>query len=72
MPELVDRTRASGEPVSIVTYPGAWHDFDHPDLPVHVVGGLAYTAEGGGSAHTGTDPGARADALRRVPAFLAR
>jgi len=62
----------AGEPVSITVYPGAYHDFDHPDLSVHVTSGLAYTANGNGVAHTGTNPAARKDALRRVPAFLAR
>ncbi len=32
--------------------------------------GLAFTANHNGLAHTGTNPAARADALRRVPAFL--
>ena len=53
-------------------YPGAYHDFDHPNLPVRTHKGLAYTGDGRGVAHTGTDPAARADALLRVPAFLAR
>lgn len=69
--ELAERAQASGEPVSIVTYPGAYHDFDHPNLAVHLIDGLAYTADGRGSAHTGTDPGARANAIGRVLAFLA-
>ena len=30
---------------------GACHDFDHPDLPVHAVDGLAFAADGGGQAH---------------------
>jgi dienelactone hydrolase len=61
-----------GAPVSLKLYAGAYHDFDHPDLPVHTVRGLAYTGKGGGSAHTGTNPAARADAIKRVPAFLAQ
>jgi dienelactone hydrolase len=68
--ELADAR--GGAPVSLKLYPGAYHDFDNPDSPVREVRGLAYTAKGGGSAHTGTDPAARADALKRVPAFLAR
>lgn len=56
--------------VSIKVYPGAYHDFDHPNLPVRLHHGLAYTADGGDAAHTGTNPTARADALTRVPAFL--
>ena len=66
-----DAARA-GEPVSIAVYPGAYHDFDHPDLPIRVRRGLAYTGDGRGTAHLGTDPAARADAIRRVPAFLRR
>ena len=67
---LASTAKAAAEPVSIVAYPGAYHDFDHPDLPVHTVKGLAYTGSGTGIAHTGTNPAARQDALMRVPAFL--
>ena len=69
---LAASARARGEPVGITVYPGAYHDFDHPSLPVRERRGLAYTAGGDGVAHVGTDPEARADALQRVPAFLAR
>jgi dienelactone hydrolase len=67
---LAARAKAAGNPVSIVVYPDAYHDFDHPKLLVHENAGLAFTADGGGSAHSGTNPAARADALRRVPSFL--
>lgn len=66
-----DAARA-GEPIAITVYPGAYHDFDHPDLPLRVRRGLAYTGDGKGQAHIGTDPAARADAIKRVPAFLRR
>ena len=69
---LVGDAEAAGEPASIVTYPGAYHDFDHPGLAIHVRRGLAYTAHGNGRAHTGTNIAARADAITRVMAFLAR
>ena len=52
-------------------YPGAYHDFDHRRLSLRVHTGLASTADGNGTAHTGTDPAARADAIRRVMALLA-
>jgi dienelactone hydrolase len=67
---LAETAGAAGEPVSITVYPDAYHDFDHPNLPVHVIDGLAFTANSNGRAHTGTNPTARQDALTRVPAFL--
>jgi dienelactone hydrolase len=51
-------------------YPGAYHDFDYPDLPLRQRTNVASTRSG--RATLGTDPAARADALLRVPAFLAR
>jgi dienelactone hydrolase len=69
---LTDEARQHGEDVSIKVYPGAFHDFDHPNLRHHLREGLAYTGDGSGEAEVGTDPVARADALHTVPAFLAR
>jgi dienelactone hydrolase len=57
---------------SLVVYPGAYHEFDRPDYPVRELSGLAATADGSGRAHIGTNPAARADALMRVPEWLAR
>lgn len=56
--------------ITLVTYPGAYHDFDAADRPVQEQTGLATPPGGTGRAHTGTNAAARADALRRVPAFL--
>lgn len=70
--DLAAKAKADGEQVDIVVYPDAYHDFDHPDLPVHIVDDLAFTANGGGGAHTGTNPAARADAIKRVADFLGR
>ena len=70
--DLVAAAKASGASADIVIYPSAYHDFDHPNLPVHTIDGLAFTASGTGHVHTGTDPAARTDAMSRVPAFLAR
>ncbi|HYF56112.1 MAG TPA: dienelactone hydrolase family protein, partial [Salinarimonas sp.] len=69
---LVQAARERGEPVELVLYPGAVHGFDAPDSPVRERRGLAFTASGTGTARVGTDPAGRADALARVPAFLAR
>jgi dienelactone hydrolase len=69
---LVSRAEAAGEPVSIVTYPGAYHDFDHPNQRIRSHSGLAFTARGDGVAHSGTHAAARADSIFRVLAFLMR
>lgn len=56
----------------IIVYPGAHHDFDHPSRAVQVRTGYAFSTDGSGKVHTGTNPAARADALKRVPQWLAR
>jgi dienelactone hydrolase len=58
--------------VELVTYPGAHHAFDHPNLPLQERTGLAFTADGSGRAHVGTDANARQDSIRRVTEWLAR
>lgn len=58
--------------ISIVVYPGAFHDFDHPHRPVQVRTGYAFSADGSGRIHTGTNAAARADFLKRVAQWLAR
>jgi dienelactone hydrolase len=57
--------------IKLVLFPGAYHDFDVPDDKVHEIHGLPYTKTGGGTAHAGENPAARAQALKLVPAFLA-
>ncbi len=56
----------------IHVYPGAHHDFDHPSRRVQARSGYTFSADGSGRVHTGTNPAARADALRRVPEWLKR
>ncbi len=68
---MVDEAKQNNEPVTIKVYPNAVHDFDHPDLDPHMRSGLAFTGDGSGEAAVGTDPVARADALKIVPAFFA-
>lgn len=69
---LVSRARRAGDAAEIVTYPGAYHNFDAPGLPVRVQRGLAFTGDGSDAAHSGTNEPARADAIARVPAFFRR
>jgi dienelactone hydrolase len=57
---------------SIVVYPGAFHDFDHPSRPLQVRSGFALSADGSGRIHTGTNANARADAQKRVSQWLER
>jgi dienelactone hydrolase len=57
---------------AIVSYPGAYHQFDHANLPTRMRHGLAFTADNSGRAHVGGDPDAREDAVRRVMEWLAR
>jgi dienelactone hydrolase len=64
------RGRSAG--TSIVVYPGTYHDFDHPDRPLQVRGGYAFAIDSSGKIHSGTNPAARADALKRVPQWLLR
>ena len=56
--------------VTFVAYPGAYHDFDAPNRPLRTRK-AAFSANGTGMVHQGTDHAARADAIRRVPAFIA-
>lgn len=54
----------------IVVYDGAYHSFDHPDLDLTRLTGLALSKTGGGVAHQGTDMPARVDAIGKVMEIL--
>lgn len=51
--------------VRFVGFEGAYHDFDHPNLPLRQRK-AALTPEGGGTVTVGTHPEARAGAIREV------
>jgi dienelactone hydrolase len=68
--ELVDGAITRGSPVEMQIYPGAYHDFDWPDMFVHE--SPRYRTTAGVVPIQGTNPAARQDALTRVPAFLAQ
>jgi dienelactone hydrolase len=68
--DLAARAAERGDPVAIHIYPHAYHDFDAPNMKLRVRNNIATTASG--TATIGTEPAARADALERAPAFLAR
>jgi dienelactone hydrolase len=69
--QMIDGARGRSALARIVVYPGAYHDFDRANLPLHLVPG---TSEAGSPerGHVGTDPGARTDSQRRVQEWLAR
>jgi dienelactone hydrolase len=69
---MVAAARGRSARAEIVVYPGAYQDFDHPDREVQLRSGYAFSLDGSGKVHTGTDPTARADALKRVPQWLSR
>jgi dienelactone hydrolase len=70
--QMVAAARGRTARTSLIVYPGAFHDFDRPDYSVRVVTGLAYSADGSGRVHVGTNQAARADAIKRVPEWLMR
>jgi dienelactone hydrolase len=61
--QLAERARAAGDRVEFTAYPDAPHGFDAPNQPRRTRTGV-FTPSG--AATVGTEPAARADALRRV------
>jgi len=70
--ELAARSRANGEPLELVLYPGAFHGFDAPDHnPVERADVPRARSNDKGHVTIAADPAARADAFARVPRFFA-
>lgn len=70
---LVAAVAARGEPMSIVTYPDTYHDFDNPALTRRRVRqDVPNGVHPGRGVITAPNPQARADALKRVGAFFAQ
>ena len=69
--QVVDGARGRSALARIVVYPGAAHDFDRANLPLHAIGGAPDPASPE-HGHLGTDAEARADAQKRVAEWLAR
>ena len=70
--QMVAGARGRTARAAIQIYPNAYHDFDHPDLPLQQRSNVAFAAGPAGRVHVGTDAAARADALKRVPEWIAR
>jgi dienelactone hydrolase len=66
--QFVEAAAARGSDIRIQIYPGAYHDFDWPNLAIKEL--PAYRTSNGTVPITGMDPAAREDALRRVTEFL--
>jgi dienelactone hydrolase len=69
--QMIEDARGRSALVHIVVYPGAYHDFDRANFPLHAVAGTA-DAAAPEHGHLGTDPEARADSQKRVAEWLAR
>ncbi len=67
---FVDGAIARGSRIEMQIYPGAYHDFDWPNLPRRER--PEFRTREGVVPIEATDPAARQDAFARVPAFLAR
>jgi len=67
---FIDSVAVRGAPAEIVLYPGAYHAFDAPNVAKRELPN--YVTRAGVVPIVATDPAARADALQRVPLFLAR
>jgi dienelactone hydrolase len=68
--QMVDGARGRSALTRIEIYPGAPHDFDRANLPLHAVSGTDVAVPEHG--HIGTDAEARADSQKRVAEWLAR
>ena len=68
--QVVDGAQGRSALARIVVYPGAYHDFDRTNFPLHAIAGADATQPERG--HLGTDPEARADSQKRVAEWLAR
>jgi dienelactone hydrolase len=69
--QMIDGARGRSALTRIVVYPGAYHDFDRANLPLHAATGSS-DAAAPDRGHLGSDPEARADSQKLVAEWLAR
>jgi dienelactone hydrolase len=69
--QMIADARGRSALTRIVVYPGAYHDFDRVNLPLHAAAGSA-DATVPERGHVGSDPEARADSQKLVAEWLAR
>lgn len=69
--ELMEAAKANGEPVEIVGYDGAYHAFDHPNLPLRTrIARDANWKDKEREVTIGSDSAAREDSIERLRAWL--
>jgi dienelactone hydrolase len=68
--QMVDGARGRSALARIVVYPGAHHDFDRANFPLHAIAGTDASLPERG--HLGGDPDARADSQKRIAEWLGR
>jgi dienelactone hydrolase len=69
--QMIDGARGRSALTRIVVFPGAYHDFDRANLPLHAAAGSS-DAAAPERGHVGSDPEARADSEKLVAEWLAR
>jgi dienelactone hydrolase len=69
---MIDGARGRSALTRIEIYPGASHDFDRANLPLHAIGSGSADAALPERGHIGTDAEARSDSQARVAEWLAR
>ena len=69
--QMVDGARGRSALTLIVVYPGAYHDFDRLNFPLHAASGNS-DLEVPDHGHIGGDPAARADSQKLVADWLSR
>lgn len=69
--QMVDGAHGRSALARIVVYPGAYHDFDRANTPLHALAGST-DAAAPEHGHLGTDSEARAESQKEVAEWLAR
>jgi dienelactone hydrolase len=69
--QMIEGARGRSALTRIVVYPGAYHDFDRANLPLHALAGTS-DASVPEQGHLGSDAEARADSQKLVAEWLAR
>jgi dienelactone hydrolase len=69
--QMIEGAHGRSALTRIVVYPGAYHDFDRLNLPLHAVATTADAAVPD-RGHLGSDPEARADSQKLVAEWLSR